>query len=156
MFASQCSSFFPQLGIYRKAVQIFSIYDPCFVFRAGELGMPTLSRRISCLSTTTRNKAWCLMESLNSLWMRWGNRSQQPSASLDTRGELDRSITWIQTLCLVGKKCVIDAMQDAVTWMCLFCLATVHTSYIIFISFSESVGLLVNSVYKHRKILLKS
>lgn len=80
-------------------------------FRAGELAMLTLSRRISCLSTTTRNRAWCLMESSNSSWMRWGNRCQQPSASLDTRGEMDRFMTPVHALCPVRAKC--HALHDA-------------------------------------------
>ena len=88
--------------------------------------MLTLLRRISCLSTTTKNKASCLMESLNSLWMQWGNRCQQPSASLDTRGELNSFTTRIQTLCLVRKKCHAQHYARRGESICLYFLASAH------------------------------
>lgn len=105
-------------------------------FRAGELAMLTLSRRISCLSTTTRNKAWCLMESSNSLCRQWGNRCQQPSASLDTRGEMDRLVTPVYSPCLVP--------ANSVKWMCLFLDKCVHP--IEHHSRPFSLGSLVNSL----------
>lgn len=58
------------------------------VSRPGELAMLISWKKISFSSTTTRSWVWSLMGSLNNLWRQWENRCLQPSASLDTKGEL--------------------------------------------------------------------
>lgn len=116
-------------------------------FRVGALAMLKLSRKISYLSTTIRSKAWCQTESLNSSWRQWGNHCQQPSASPDTRGELDRFISPVHTPELVCTEGDAQYLHGTVKWM--------NNLKIIIQNFTESLRSCLMSAHKISKIQLK-